>query len=163
MDAVTYPDPAVIRFISEALIPLRVTSDTKPLSEDFNVKWTPTLISLSPDGKEHHRTLGFLEPEDLIASLLLGKGKYFFDSEKFPEALITLEIIISDYKKTHAVPEAIYLRGVSQYKNTGDPMPLKAAYEILQELQKYFSQTQEKIIELALKQILENIIEELNE
>ena len=131
MDAVTYPDPEVISFISETLIPLRVTSDTKPLSEVFNVKWTPTLITLSPEGIEHHRTLGFLEPKDLIASLLLGKGKYLFDSEKFPEALITLEIIISDYKHTHAVPEAIYLRGVSQYKNTGDPTPLKAAYELL--------------------------------
>ena len=77
MDAVTYPDSGVISFISDNLIPLRVASDAKPLSDDFNVKWTPTLITLSPDGKEHHRTLGFLEPKDLIASLLLGKGKYF--------------------------------------------------------------------------------------
>ena len=131
MDAVTYPDPAVIDFISEALIPLRAPSEAKPLSEDFNVKWTPTLITLGPDGKEHHRTVGFLEPNELIARLLLGEGKYFFDSDKFPEALKTLEKIQADYKNTDAVPEAIYLRGVSQYKNTGDPLPLKAAYEIL--------------------------------
>ena len=131
MDAVTYPDLAVIDFISEALIPLRVPSDAKPLSEDFNVKWTPTLITLGPDGKEHHRTVGFLEPKELIARLLLGEGKYFFDNDKFPEALKTLEKIPADYKNTDAVPEAIYLRGVSQYKNTGDPLPLKAAYETL--------------------------------
>ena len=118
MDAVTYPDPAVIDFISEALIPLRVPSDAKPLSEDFNVKWTPSLITLGPDGKEHHRTVGFLEPKELIARLLLGEGKCFFDSDKFPEALKTLEKILTDYKNTDAVPEAIYLRGVSQYKNS---------------------------------------------
>ncbi|MCJ7541120.1 MAG: hypothetical protein MUO88_15830 [Desulfobacterales bacterium] len=118
MDAVTNPDPALIDFISEALIPLRISSDAKPLSEDFNLKWTPTLITLGPDGKEHHRTVGFLEPKELIARFLLGEGKYFFDSDKFPEALKTLEKILADYKNTDAVPEAIYLRGVSQYKNS---------------------------------------------
>ena len=118
MDAVTNPDPALIDFISEALIPLRISSDAKPLSEGFNLKWTPTLITLGPDGKEHHRTVGFLEPKELIAHFLLGEGKYFFDSDKFPEALKTLEKILADYKNTDAVPEAIYLRGVSQYKNS---------------------------------------------
>jgi hypothetical protein len=118
MDAVTNPDPALIDFISEALIPLRISSDAKPLGEDFNPKWTPTLITLGPDGKEHHRTVGFLEPKELIARFLLGEGKYFFDSDKFPEALKTLEKILADYKNTDAVPEAIYLRGVSQYKNS---------------------------------------------
>ena len=118
MDAVTNPDPALIDFISEALIHLRISSDAKPLSEDFNLKWTPTLITLGPDGKEHHRTVGFLEPKELIARFLLGEGKYFFDSDKFPEALKTLEKILADYKNTDAVPEAIYLRGVSQYKNS---------------------------------------------
>ena len=118
MDAVTNPDPALIDVISEALIPLRISSDAKPLSEDFNLKWTPTLITLGPDGKEHHRTVGFLESKELIARFLLGEGKYFFDSDKFPEALKTLEKILADYKNTDAVPEAIYLRGVSQYKNS---------------------------------------------
>lgn len=131
MDAVTYPDPAVIDFMSDALIALRVPSDSKPLSDDFNVKWTPTLITLGPDGQDHHRTVGFLEPKELIARLLLGEGKYFFDNDEFPEALKVLERILADYRNTDAVQEAIYLRGVSQYKNTGDPLPLKAAYETL--------------------------------
>ena len=78
----------------------------------------PPLITLGPDGKEHHRTVGFLEPKELIARFLLGEGKYFFDSDKFPEALKTLEKILADCKNTDAVPEAIYLRGVSQYKNS---------------------------------------------
>jgi hypothetical protein len=46
MDAVTYPKPAVIRYISENLIPLRVPHDHKPLAERFQVKWTPALIML---------------------------------------------------------------------------------------------------------------------
>lgn len=133
MDAVTYPEQAVIDFFSDSLIPVRVQSDAKPVSDDFNVKWTPTLITLGPDGQEHHRTVGFLGAKELIARLLLGEGKYYFDNDRFPEALEALAKIMTDYQGAAAVPEAIYLRGVCQYKNSSDPMPLKAAYELLAE------------------------------
>jgi len=43
MDAVTYPDDSVVSFIDENMIPLRVKFGVKPLTDDFNVKWTPTL------------------------------------------------------------------------------------------------------------------------
>ncbi|MCK4837667.1 MAG: hypothetical protein KAS94_02635 [Desulfobulbaceae bacterium] len=132
MDAVTYPDQAVIDFCADDVIPLRVQADAKPVSGDYNVKWTPTLITLGPDGKEHYRTVGFLEPQELIGRLLLGEGKYYFDNDKFPEALAAFAKILADYQGTAAVPEAIYLQGVCQYKNSGDPMPLKAAYELLE-------------------------------
>ncbi len=132
MDAVTYPDQSVVDFFSEHVIGLRIPAESKPLSDDFNVKWTPTLITLSPDGSEHHRTVGFLEPSELLARLLLGEGKYYFDNDKFTEALNAFEKVIVEYGNTDAVPEAIYLRGVSHYKSSGDPMPLKAAYELLE-------------------------------
>lgn len=131
MDAVTYPEQIVIDFFADNLIPLRVQSDAKPVSDDFNVKWTPTLITLGPDGKEHYRTVGFLGPKELLARLLLGEGKYYFDNDKFPEALAALAKILADYRGKAAVPEAIYLQGVCLYKNTGDPLSLKAAYELL--------------------------------
>ena len=72
MDAVTYPDTKVAAFINSSLIPLRIASDSQPLATDFNITWTPTLITLDVNGKEHHRTVGFLPPEELIASLCWG-------------------------------------------------------------------------------------------
>jgi len=69
MAAVTYPDAKVISFVSENMVPIQVLFDAKPLSVDFNVKWTPTLITLDTEGKEHHRTVGFLSPDELIPSL----------------------------------------------------------------------------------------------
>ncbi len=132
MDAVTYPDHRVIEFIQSHMIPLRVPFDDKPLSADFNVKWTPTLVTLDPEGKEHHRTVGFLAPEELIPSLLLGIAKSHFDRERFDEALSTLDRLRTDYPNSDSAPEAIYLRGVSKYKSTHDPKPLKGAYEQLQ-------------------------------
>ena len=132
MDAVTYPDETVARFIQSSTIPLRVPFDHKPLAEDFNVKWTPTIITLDEEGKEHHRTLGFLAPEEFIPSLILGRGKMHFDRDRFREALSDMETILTGYPSSGSAPEAIYLMGVSTYKLTHEAKPLKDTYERLQ-------------------------------
>ena len=131
MDAVTYPNEEVVSFIDENLVPLRVPSDSKPLSDDFNIKWTPALITLGSDGKEHHRTVGFLEPQAFMSQQLLGIGKYHFDNDRHSDALTIMEIILGDYPDSNAVPEAVFLMGVCRYKKSGDPKPLKEAYEKL--------------------------------
>jgi hypothetical protein len=132
MDAVTYPDTRVSDFIEKKLIPLQVPYNHQPLSIDFNVKWTPTLVTLDAEGKEHHRTVGFLAPEELIPSLLLGMAKIHFDREQFDPALANLEALLAGYPKSDAAPESIYLRGVTRYKSTHEAKPLKEAYELLQ-------------------------------
>lgn len=131
MDAVTYPDEKVADFVQNGLIPLRVPFDHKPLAADFNIKWTPTLITLDRDGKEHHRTVGFLGPDELIPSLLLGIGKSHFENERFDEAIAAFEKILKEYPKSNSAPEAIYLRGVARYKSTHQPKPLREAYDKL--------------------------------
>jgi len=131
MGAVTFPDAKVIAFISQNVIPIRVPFDHKPLAEQFQVKWTPALVTLDMEGKEHHRTVGFLSPEELIPSLLLGKAKIDFDHEDFAKALVTLEDLLKAFPKSAAAPEAIFLRGVCGYKSTNNPKLLKEAYEKL--------------------------------
>ena len=131
MGAVTFPDAKVIAFIKQNVIPVRLPHDHKPLAEQFQVKWTPALVTLDTEGKEHHRTVGFLSPEELIPSLLLGKAKIDFDHEDFAKALVSLEALLKDYPKSGAAPEAIFLRGVCGYKSTHTPKPLKEAYEKL--------------------------------
>ena len=132
MDTVTYPQQSVVAFIEHNFVPLRVGSDTQPLASDFAVTWTPTLVILDPQGKEHHRTVGFFDAEALIPSLLLGLGKVEYDSNKFKEALGYLEKLLAEYPESDSAPEAIFLAGVSQYKSTSNPLPLKEAYEQLQ-------------------------------
>jgi hypothetical protein len=131
MDAVTYPDEGVARFIEDNLIPLRVAFDHKPLASDFKVKWTPTLITLDSNGAEHHRTVGFLAPEELIGSLMLGIGKSNFEREEFDKAIATFSLLLERHPKSDSTPEAIFLRGVSMYKSTHDPKPLRASYDKL--------------------------------
>ena len=131
MDTVTYPNDTVKNFVQESFIPLLIQFDAKPLSSDFNIKWTPTLITLGIDKREHHRTVGFLDPDAFIANSLLGIGKYHFDNDQYPESLSFFEKIISEQPQSDSVAEAIFLRGVARYKNSGDPKPLKEAYETL--------------------------------
>jgi len=131
MDAVTYPEKHIIDFVTKNYIPLLVPFDAKPLSRDYNIKWTPALITLGPERQEHHRSVGFLDPDAFIASSLLGIGKYHFDNDRFQDALRYFEKVVTDHPDSSSAPEAVFLRGVSFYKSTGDPKPLKDAYETL--------------------------------
>lgn len=132
MDAVTYPKSEVAEFLNKTVIPVRVASDTKPLADDFSLKWTPMLVSIDWNGKEHQRTIGFLPPEEIIPSVLLGIAKTHFDLDQFGEAMSALDKILSDYGRSGAAPEAVFLKGVCGYKSTHNPTPLKEAYERLQ-------------------------------
>ncbi len=131
MDAVTYPADEVQRFINNAMIPLRLPFDSKPYSVDFNVKWTPTLITLDPGGKEHHRTVGFLAPDEILPSLMLGIAKTEYDVEHFDDAITDLDGLLAGFPKSDSSAEATFLRGVSRFKKTHEPSHLKAAYEEL--------------------------------
>jgi tetratricopeptide (TPR) repeat protein len=131
MDAVTYPSANVVGFLQNEMVPVRVAFNHKPLSVDFNVKWTPTLVTLDSDGKEHHRTVGFLSPEELIPSLLLGIGKAYFDGSRYGEAIANFDKILAGFAGSKSAPEAAYYLGVATYKKTKQAKPLKDAYERL--------------------------------
>lgn len=118
--------------MNENVVGLRVAFDTQPLARDFNLQWTPTLITLDSDGKEHHRTVGFLPPEELVPSVWLGIAKCHFDAGRFQEAISALDRILQDHSRSEAAAEAIYWRGVALYKQTHQPRHLKEAYERLQ-------------------------------
>ncbi len=131
MEAVTFPQKEVIEFIDAHLVPVRVAHDAKPLADDFQVKWTPTLLILDHQGREHHRTVGFLAPEELIPSLMLGIGKAYFERDEFEAAKEWFKRVLEAYPESSFSAEAIFLRGVATYKLTHDASPLKEAYEEL--------------------------------
>lgn len=131
MNAVTYSNQEVINFLNNEVIPIQVLFDTQPLATKYNLQWTPTIIVLDSQGKEYHRTIGFISPDEFIPAILLGIGKALFESGKFDEAIKTFDRIIEKYGKCKATPEAIYFKGVCQYKHTHEPKHLKNAYELL--------------------------------
>ena len=111
---------------------MRLLFDAKPESENFKIKWTPTLIILDGDGEEHHRTTGFLDPGELLPMIALGSGKSHFDRGEYADAMASLDKLLDDYPKSDSAAEAIYYRAVSGYKHTNNPQPLKQGYEMLQ-------------------------------
>ena len=114
------------------MVPIQVLFNAQPLATDFKVKWTPTVITLDEEGTEHHRTVGFLSPEEFIPSLMLGIGKLHFDREKFEPAMEWFDRLLIDYPRSDAAPEAVYLRGVAQFKGSHSATALKGIYERLQ-------------------------------
>ena len=132
MGAVTYPNEKVVELIERHMVPIQVLFDSQPLASRFNIQWTPTVITLDEEGKEHHRTIGFLAPEEFIPSLMLGLAKCHFDRGKFGEAVGTIEEILKDYPKSEPAPEAVYVRGVALYKSTHSAEHLKEIYKRLQ-------------------------------
>ena len=133
MDAVTYPNRKVIDFLQNKLIPLQLGANDEPYASDYGVKWTPNLLIIDAEGKVYHSAVGFLEPLEFIPWLLLGMGKASFGKDNFKEALECFESVNTEYSFSCSAPEAIYFRGVSQYKSTHQPEGLKKACRILQE------------------------------
>ena len=131
MGAVTYPDSRVAEFVVGRMIPVQLLFDAQPYASQYNIKWTPTMIVLDAEGKEHHRIVGFLPPDEFVPGLLLGIAKVSFDRDDLEGALPDLEKIVSSYPRSAAAPEAMYLRGVVQYKTTHKAEPLKEAFEQL--------------------------------
>ncbi|MCB2184199.1 MAG: tetratricopeptide repeat protein [Desulfobulbaceae bacterium] len=133
MDAVTYPQESVISFVEEHVVPTRLIISETTLSEDFIIKWTPALLILDHLGREHHRTVGFLDGEELKSNLLLGSAKLEFNEDNFERAIRHLEELPEKFPQSSSVPEALFYLGVSRYRNSNDAGHLKAAYEQLTE------------------------------
>jgi hypothetical protein len=131
MDAVTYPDKAVADFASNAVIPLRIPSDSEPLASQFMIKWTPTLVVLDASGKERWRSVGFIPAEEFVSTILLGVAKTYFDADQLEGCLKALDRIVTEFPKSCSAPEAVFWKGVAGYKSTHDPKPLRQAYDRL--------------------------------
>ncbi|MBE0429528.1 MAG: outer membrane protein assembly factor BamD [Thermoleophilia bacterium] len=133
MGAVTYSSGNVIRLLNDEVVPVQLPFDIQPQAADFNVKWTPALFIVDPDGLQHANSVGFLPPEELIPFVHLGLAKAYFDMDKFEQAHSYLEKVIADYPQSMSAPEAVYLRGVSEYKMTHSADGLIRAYDVLRE------------------------------
>jgi hypothetical protein len=132
MGAVTYPQERVAKFIQLNFIPVQLQSSNQAMMEKFAVSWTPTLIVLDADGREHYRAVGFFSPEELISTLETAKGRWALDTGQLAEARATFEEVISCYPDTNAAAEAVFFLGVAKYKMTHDPKPLRETYDELQ-------------------------------
>jgi len=84
---------------------------------------------LDPDGTKRYQFEGFLPPEDFIAQLKLGLAHSAFARQQWKEAESHFGDIVSTLPRSDAAPEALYWRGVSRYKGSGDALALQQTAE----------------------------------
>lgn len=133
MDAVTYPHETVADYLDDSFIALRLAYDAQPYAETYMVKWTPSIFVLDPDGKAHRSTVGFFPPEEFIPVLELGLAKTDFDLDCLEECRKHLNRILTTHPHSSSAPEAVFLKGVTKYKMSGEARFLKEAFYQLQE------------------------------
>jgi len=122
----------VVKTVSENFLPVKVhIKEQKPIFQRFNAQWTPTLLVLDADGVERHRIEGFLPVDDFLAQLEMGLARLAFQKASYGEAEKRFRSVCEAHAKSGAAPEACYWAGVSAYKASNDPAPLKATAQRL--------------------------------
>jgi len=66
----THQDPAVIKALNERFIPVRLEGRSHmDLVQKLEVRGAPTTLLFSPDGREKHRFVGFMAPQEYLKEL----------------------------------------------------------------------------------------------
>jgi hypothetical protein len=125
MDAVTYPDEGVARFLAEKAVCYKPRIDEEAdLARRYGVKWTPGLVWLDGEGHACHQNVGFLDPREFLAESTFALGRVAACADDWAVALDRFEEVTGAWPATFAAPAALYWAGVAAKKDTGEVAPL---------------------------------------
>src|SRR5437868_1855977 len=132
MDTVTYPDHRVADFLQQHFVAAKLpVKQNRPLVEDYLVSWTPNVVIGDERGRAHYRVEGYCGPEDFVARLSLGLGKYWLNRHQFRLASERFEEVAQRHAGSDAGAEALYWHGVAQYKESDDAARLRESWRKL--------------------------------
>ena len=115
-------------------IPVKAHIKEQPQTfERFKALWTPTQLVLDTDGTERHRIEGFLPIEDFLAQLEQGLARLAFEHKDYEQAEQAFRGVCERRPRAGVAAEACYWAGVSAYKATNAPDPLRATAKLLRE------------------------------
>lgn len=78
------------------------------------------MLIMDANGEERWRIEGYLPKEEFRAQLEMGLARIAFMQKQWADAEQRYAHVIENYPDSAAAPEAVYWRGVSQYKRTND-------------------------------------------
>ena len=133
MDTVTYPQPDVQTFIREHFVPVQFNVLERPdAKREFNSGWTPCLIVQNADGREHRRSLGYLDPRRFLGEMALALVMDAIDGQDWPASKPRAEEAL---RRTEGdrwrEPEALYWHAVATYMTSQDHTGLRDGWERL--------------------------------
>ena len=115
-------------------MPVRINGEKQPdLFKKHAITWTPTIVILDGEGKEHYRFTGFLPPSEFSAAIILEGAKTELDLQNYDLAIKCFNEVIDKYKGTVVVPQAIFYLAVAKYLSTHDAKNLRAGFDRLTE------------------------------
>jgi len=121
MGAVTYPNEQVASTINQNFIPVQINVVDHPeFTDRFLARWTPTVLILDSEGREHRRIVGYNPPEDFVVELEMMLAQEAFDNQRYEEAIERYDRIVESFPDSFPAPEALYMAGVARYRATGD-------------------------------------------
>jgi TolA-binding protein len=91
------------------------------------------VLIMDASGKERWRIEGYLPKNEFRAQLEMGLARISFMAKQWADAEQSYAQMIERYAETAAAPEAVYWRGVSQYKRTNDHAALGGVADELKE------------------------------
>ncbi len=121
LEAATYPDQEVARFLADHFVAARINSDERPdLAREFGVFWTPTLVTLHHLGQRLRETIGYLPPAEMLPELALTAALYDLRSARAGEAEARFQEVVDRFGASSAAPEALYWKGLAAYRRSKD-------------------------------------------
>ena len=112
MNAGPYSNEKVQRYIEEEFVPLKSEvfwKNRTELMKQFSIKWTPTFVIHDSEGKEHERFIGFVPVDDFLARLGLGKGKVYFNEDRYAQAIDLFRSIVDRHPGAGPVDDRVHL------------------------------------------------------
>jgi hypothetical protein len=111
MDTVTYSDSRTVEFVNRFMIPFRANIQSfGNLAGSYGIQYTPTVLTVDGDGREHNRTVGFMAAKEFVPSLMIGVGKTDFSNNLIKRAIAMLDMLLIEYPRSGAAPEATDLK-----------------------------------------------------
>src|SRR5579884_576299 len=135
MDTVTYPQPAVAEFIGAHFVPVKLNlSDDAEAAQarELVPLWTPTFIITDGRGREVHREIGYLPPQDFLPMLRLAHAKALLATAQAAEAIRVLDAALEQHTQSEYVPQLLYWRGIVGYQAQHDRAQLAEYWGRLQ-------------------------------
>jgi thiol-disulfide isomerase/thioredoxin len=123
MEAVTYASAEVHRFVAERFVGLKYDTsrpgpELKTLAGSAPLLWTPTLLVLDADLREHRRAVGYVPPGELMDELGLALALLDLYHSRPGEALERLRRL-SAPGLSGVAAEAAYWAGVAAFRKEG--------------------------------------------
>ena len=141
LDQTTYLDREVADVLNERFVPVRLnarreSAALRVLNGGHAYVFSPVLIVSAPDGRELRRSSGYLSPQAMLLELHIALAIGEMHSARWVGAHRILDDAIARYRHARNLPEAMWWRGVSSYRASGNDLsvlreawgPLVAGY-----------------------------------